>query len=98
VSLASVLCGNACDRDCGLIHCQCVCCPLADAGRHALILYCVLIPVAFNMVYFWHECFSHFDWSSSVVLVDFLVHGAHYSHAGQTAPTVRTKCLTIFAI
>lgn len=85
-SLASTLCGSACDRGCGLIHCQCVCCPWADAARRALILYCVLMPVAFNMVYFWHECFSHFDWASSVVLVDFRVRGAHYSHAGRAAP------------
>jgi hypothetical protein len=84
-SLASALCGSACDRGCGLFHCQCVCCPYADAARRALILYCVLMPVAFNMVYFWHECFSHFDWASSVVLVDFRVRGARYTHAGQAA-------------
>ena len=85
-ALASALCGSACDRGCGLLHCHCECCPCADFARRAVTLYCVLLPVAFNMVYFWHECFSHFDWASSVVLVDFKVRGARYSHAGTQTP------------
>lgn len=86
VSLASALCGSACDRGCALFRCHCECCPGADLARRAVTLYCVLLPVAFNMVYFWHECFSHFDWASSVVLVDFRVRGARYSHAGTQTP------------
>jgi hypothetical protein len=69
-----------------------VCCPCADFARRAVTLYCVLMPVAFNMVYFWHECFSHFDWASSVVLVDFRVRGARYSHAvPEPAPANATR-------
>ena len=90
LTLASALCGSACDRGCALFHCQCVCCPYADVARRAVTLYCVLMPVTFNMIYFWHECFSHFDWTSSVVLVDFRVRGARYSHAGPAAPANAT--------
>jgi len=75
----------SCERACGLLHCHCVCCPYADAARRAVTLYCVLMPVVFNMVYFWHECFSNFDWASTVVLVDFKVRGLRYAHINRTA-------------
>jgi hypothetical protein len=79
-----------CDRGCEKCLCPCACCPYANAARRAVTLYCVLMPVTFNMIYFWHESFSHFDWTSSVVLVDFRVRGARYSHAGSAAPANAT--------
>jgi hypothetical protein len=96
LTLASALCGSACDRGCGLLHCSCVCCPYADVARRTVTLYCVLMPVTFNMVYFWHECFSHFDWTSSVVLVDFRVRDAHYSHAKARAATTNATAVDVW--
>ena len=81
-----------CDRGCEKCLCPCVCCPYANAARRAVTLYCVLMPVLFNMIYFWHECFSTFDWASSVVLVDFRVRDVTYSHANRTAaPAAQPK-------
>jgi hypothetical protein len=62
-----------CDK-CSVAWCDCKCLTAlvrGDAPRRAVALYCLFLPLTFNLVYFWHFNFSKFDWNSSVVLVDF---------------------------
>ena len=62
-----------CDR-CSASCCDCHCIAAlthGDVPRRAVALYCLFLPLTFNLIFFWHTNFSHFDWASSVVLVDF---------------------------
>jgi len=62
-----------CDK-CSAQCCDCRCIAAlvhGDAPRRAVAMYCLFLPLTYNAVYFWHQSFSKFDWTSSVVLVDF---------------------------
>jgi hypothetical protein len=59
---------------CSAAACDCHCIAAlvsGQAARRTVAVYLLFLPIVFNAVYFWHQSFSKFDWTSSVVLVDF---------------------------
>ena len=75
---------------CSAAACDCNCVHVlvrGDAPRRAVAVYCLFLPLTFNAVYFWHLNFSHFDWASSVVLVDLAARTANATHPAPPAQT-----------
>lgn len=89
-ALAAVV--DICDK-CSADWCDCSCIAAlvrGDAPRRAVALYCLFLPITFNAVYFWHQTFSHFDWASSVVFVDFrasMLPAQKFANATAPVPT-----------
>ena len=71
-----------------------------EAPRRAVAVYLLFLPIIYNAVYFWHQNFSHFDWASSVVLVDFRVARANSTSSapGTLQLTLQTELDVMFCV
>ena len=50
--------------------CACCACVPPELGRRALIVYCFMLPVTYQMVFFGLQTWSKADWASSVIMTD----------------------------
>jgi len=84
---------DLCDK-CSAAACDCHCVAAlvsGQAARRAVALYCFLLPVTYNAVYFYHASFSTFDWASSVVLVDFQFTAANATRPAKLRLAAQTE-------
>lgn len=64
---------DLCDK-CSAFYCECGCIAAlvsGQAARRVVAVYLLFLPIIYNAVYFAHQSWSKFDWTSSVVFVDF---------------------------
>lgn len=96
---------DVCEK-CSAFYCDCGCFASlvsGEAPRRAVAVYLLFLPVTYNAIYFWHQSFSHFDWASSVVLVDFRYAAANATRPASLVLTSQTEldvmfCTTPFAL
>jgi hypothetical protein len=69
-----------------------------EAPRRMLAVYLLFLPIVYNAVYFWHQNFSHFDWASSVVLVDFRYAAGNATRPASLQITSQTDLDVMFCV
>ncbi len=50
--------------------CGCCGCVYPELARRGLIVYCFLLPVTYQMLFFGMQTWSHSDWASSIIMTD----------------------------
>lgn len=96
LAAAADLC-DKCSAD--LCDCHCIAALVSgQAARRVVAVYLLFLPIIYNTVYFYHQTFTHFDWTSSVVLVDFQFTNANATRAAGLRLTSQTELDVMFAI
>jgi hypothetical protein len=89
---------DLCDK-CSAAACDCHCVSVlvsGQAARRVVAVYLLFLPIVYNVVYFYHQSFSRFDWASSVVLVDFKFTSANATHPAALRLTNQTELDAMF--
>lgn len=87
---------DLCDK-CTVAACDCHCVAAlvsGQAARRVVAVYLLFLPITFNAVYFLHQSFSKFDWTSSIVFVDFRLLRSNATSTATSSATIELTSKT----
>lgn len=76
--------------------CSCCACVYPELGRRGLIVYCFLLPVTYQMIFFGLQTWSKADWASSIVMTDLHLNSSTVAYSNSLAqPAVAPPLLRV---